>query len=44
MASVEGDFEKGAENGCRDSLRLVVAVARLWKDFTRWNSALLAKS
>ena len=35
MAGIEGDFEKGAENGCRDSLRLVVAVARLWKDFTR---------
>ena len=35
MASIEGDFEKGAENGCRDSLRLVVAVARLWHDFTK---------
>ena len=35
MASIEGDFEKGAENGCQDSLRLVVAVARLWKDSTR---------
>jgi uridine phosphorylase len=34
MASVEGDFEKGAENGCRDALRLVATVARLWKDFS----------
>ena len=34
MASVEGDFEKGAENGCRDALRLVATVARLWQDFS----------
>ena len=35
MASVEGDFEKGAENGCRDALRLVVTVARIWQDFSK---------
>jgi uridine phosphorylase len=31
MASIEGDFEKGAENGSRDALRLVATVARLWQ-------------
>ncbi len=29
MASIEGDFEKGVENGCRDALQLVATVARL---------------
>jgi uridine phosphorylase len=35
MASVEGDFEKGAENGSRDALRLVAIVARLWRNFSK---------
>ncbi|MBI5578481.1 MAG: nucleoside phosphorylase [Deltaproteobacteria bacterium] len=35
MANVEGDFEKGAENGCRDALRLVAIVARLWQNFSK---------
>jgi uridine phosphorylase len=35
MASVERDFEKGAENGCRDALQLVATVARLWQDYPK---------
>jgi uridine phosphorylase len=31
MASIEGDFEKGAENGCRDALWIFTKVARLWR-------------
>jgi uridine phosphorylase len=30
MASIEGDFEKGAENGSRDALWVFNMVARLW--------------
>jgi purine-nucleoside phosphorylase len=35
MASIEGDFEKGAENGSRDALRLVVTVAQLWQSLSK---------
>lgn len=35
MANIEGDFEKGVENGCRDALQLVAAVARLWQDYSK---------
>jgi uridine phosphorylase len=31
MASVEGDFEKGADNGSRDALWVFQRVARLWR-------------
>jgi uridine phosphorylase len=30
MASIEGDFEKGAENGSSDALRVIGATARRW--------------
>jgi uridine phosphorylase len=36
MASVEGDFEKGTENGSRDALRLVAIVAQLWQNHSKW--------
>ncbi len=35
MGRVEGDFEKGAENGALDSLDLVNRVARAWHDRAR---------
>ena len=31
MAQVEGDFEKGADNGAQHALRLVAAAARGWR-------------
>lgn len=30
MAQIEGDFEKGAENGSRDALQVIDLVARAW--------------
>lgn len=30
MATIEGDFEKGEANGCRDTLTLVAATAKAW--------------
>jgi hypothetical protein len=30
MASVEGDFEKGAANGSQDALQVVDLIARAW--------------
>lgn len=35
MARIEGDFEKGIDNGCRDALQLVATVARLWQDYSK---------
>ncbi len=32
MASVEGDFEKGAASGSTDALRVILAAARSWLD------------
>lgn len=31
MAKVEGDFEKGDDNGSRDALALLAAAARIWQ-------------
>jgi hypothetical protein len=30
MATVEGDFEKGAANGAHDAIDLIAATARAW--------------
>jgi purine-nucleoside phosphorylase len=32
MAQVEGDFEKGADNGAQHALSLVAAAARGWRE------------
>jgi hypothetical protein len=31
MAKVEGDFEKGIDNGSQDALALIVAAAKIWQ-------------
>lgn len=30
MGNIEGDFEKGEANGCRDALALIAATAKVW--------------
>lgn len=44
LGRVEGDFEKGAENGALDSLDLVNRVARAWHDRVRATEPELAAS
>ena len=43
MASIEGDFEKGAENGSSDALRVIGATAHRWLQRNKHDEATLTR-